>query len=198
MSYRVAKIVGAHGLKGEAKLFLFTNSPQDRFYVGAEFSSSIEGKTFIIKSLRVINGHYSPVFEGYESRSELETLFGTELFSDDSLTDEDNFSYEISDLIGLEVYGTNSGDKVSSGAGTDLFGTDSGDKVSSGAGTDLQGAGSLIGKVSAVINGPGQDLLELKLDGYSEKVLLPFVEQFVPNVDLKQGFIQIDPPAGLF
>lgn len=54
----------------------------------------------------------------------------------------------------------------------------------------------VIGKVTEVIHLPAQDLLSVtKSDG--TEVLIPFVKQIVPQVDIRQGRIVITPPPGL-
>ncbi|WP_226782863.1 ribosome maturation factor RimM [Oceaniglobus trochenteri] len=57
--------------------------------------------------------------------------------------------------------------------------------------------GALIGKVQSVQNHGAADLLELKLPGVAETVLLPFTLANVPTVDLGAGRIVADPPEGL-
>jgi 16S rRNA processing protein RimM len=53
------------------------------------------------------------------------------------------------------------------------------------------------GTVTEVVHLPGQDLLAvLMLNG--DEVLVPFVAQIVPQVDLVGRRVHIDPPAGLF
>ena len=56
--------------------------------------------------------------------------------------------------------------------------------------------GSLVGVVAEVVHLPAQDLLAVRREGRSE-VLVPFVEQIVPDVDLEARRIVIDPPGGL-
>jgi len=54
---------------------------------------------------------------------------------------------------------------------------------------------TLVGTVSDLISG-GNDLLEItRPDG--RKLLIPFVEQIVPEVHQKQGWLLITPPPGL-
>lgn len=66
---------------------------------------------------------------------------------------------------------------------------------------DLVGAAAFVGElrigtVSAVTPGAAQDLLHITL-GSGAEVLVPFVEQIVPEVDLEAGRIVLDPPPGL-
>jgi 16S rRNA processing protein RimM len=55
---------------------------------------------------------------------------------------------------------------------------------------------SEIGKVKEVIHLPSQDLLAVTVADGSE-ILIPFVIEIVPTVDVSGGFISIDPPRGL-
>ena len=57
--------------------------------------------------------------------------------------------------------------------------------------------GTLLGRVSNVLNHGASDLLEVKPD-LGESVLLPFTIAAVPTVDLTAGRIVADPPEGLF
>jgi 16S rRNA processing protein RimM len=53
--------------------------------------------------------------------------------------------------------------------------------------------GEVFGEVTDVINLPGQDLLVIKTE--SSEALIPFVNQLVPIVDVKNKKITVIPPA---
>ena len=56
--------------------------------------------------------------------------------------------------------------------------------------------GEQVGVITEMRTGTAQDLLVFKgNDG--EEVFLPFVEEFVPEIDLEAGTMTITPPAGL-
>lgn len=55
--------------------------------------------------------------------------------------------------------------------------------------------GAACGVVTEVIHTPGGDLLALRVD--DREVLVPFVRQFVPTVDVPGGRVVVDPPPGL-
>jgi 16S rRNA processing protein RimM len=57
--------------------------------------------------------------------------------------------------------------------------------------------GQEVGKVAALNTLPAQDLLVVTAAN-GDEVLVPFVEQIVPEVDVEAGFIRVTPPAGLF
>jgi 16S rRNA processing protein RimM len=56
--------------------------------------------------------------------------------------------------------------------------------------------GSLVGVIGEVIHLPSQDLLSVKREGDTE-VLVPFVMEFVPEIDLNSKTVTITPPPGL-
>jgi 16S rRNA processing protein RimM len=56
--------------------------------------------------------------------------------------------------------------------------------------------GSVIGVIGEVIHLPSQDLLSVKREGDTE-VLIPFVMEFVPEIDLETKTVTITPPPGL-
>lgn len=67
----------------------------------------------------------------------------------------------------------------------------------------LQETGEPVGTVNDIYRA-GNDLLEVTLmatgEGSADQprtVLIPFVEAIVPVVDIKQGRVEITPPAGL-
>jgi 16S rRNA processing protein RimM len=57
-------------------------------------------------------------------------------------------------------------------------------------------AGTAVGVVDDVVHLPGQDLLSVRREGGRE-VLVPFVAELVPDIDLDAGRVVIDPPPGL-
>jgi 16S rRNA processing protein RimM len=57
--------------------------------------------------------------------------------------------------------------------------------------------GMALGTVTAVHNHGATDLLELRVPGASDTVLLPFTHAAVPTVDLAARRIVADPPTGL-
>jgi 16S rRNA processing protein RimM len=56
--------------------------------------------------------------------------------------------------------------------------------------------GQEVGEVVRVDHLPAQDLLVIRQA--DREVLLPFVREFVPTVDLTNGKLEITPPGGLF
>lgn len=61
----------------------------------------------------------------------------------------------------------------------------------------LDTGGTVLGIVHTVQNHGATDLLEIKVPGLSDTILLPFTKEVVPTVDLAAGRIIADPPEGL-
>jgi len=57
-------------------------------------------------------------------------------------------------------------------------------------------AGKDMGEIEDILNLPGQDLLVIRSG--DREILLPFILDFVPVVDLENRSITISPPSGLF
>ena len=62
---------------------------------------------------------------------------------------------------------------------------------------DLTRDEARIGTVKALIQGSAQDLLEITPEKGGRAVLIPFVEEIVPEVDLDRGLVLVTPPPGL-
>jgi 16S rRNA processing protein RimM len=56
--------------------------------------------------------------------------------------------------------------------------------------------GTEVGELTEMLHLPGQDLLVVRR-GDGGETLVPFLAQFVPEVDLEGGRVVIDPPSGL-
>lgn len=61
----------------------------------------------------------------------------------------------------------------------------------------LDTGGNTVGRVHAVFDHGAGDLLEIHGPGLKNGLLLPFTREAVPTVDIAQGRVIIDPPAGL-
>lgn len=58
--------------------------------------------------------------------------------------------------------------------------------------------GAFLGEVVSVQNHGASDLLEVRVQGQRDTVLLPFTRSAVPTVDLSQRCLVADPPDGVF
>lgn len=161
----VAKIGAAHGVRGEVKLFAFTDDPLALGDLGP-LEDEAGKQSFRIVSLRPAAGHLVARLEGVADRNAAERLTNRLLYVErDRLPATAANSFYHADLVGLRVETTD---------------------------------GEKLGIIVSVHNFGAGDLLEIAPAKGGASVMLPFVERFVPVVDLAGGRIVADPPAGLF
>ncbi|MEY2826281.1 MAG: ribosome maturation factor RimM [Actinomycetota bacterium] len=166
---RVGRLLKAHGLKGAIKLELYTDSPNERFVPGSEFELQVpESSPWFGKSVKVKELRWY-------NQAPVVFLEGVEdrtgaesLIKAILLVDQD-----------IEVEPTDD-------AWYDL----------QLVGLKVFRDGNEIGKVVRVDHLPAQDILAIQTA--DQEVLLPFAKALVPEVNVKEGFIKITPPGGLF
>jgi 16S rRNA processing protein RimM len=101
----LARVTGAHGLKGEVKIATFTADPEDVAAYGP-LSNADGSVTVEIVSFRPTGGAVIARLRGVADRDAAERLRGTELFVSRSVlppADADDGEYYHSDLIGLSA-----------------------------------------------------------------------------------------------
>jgi 16S rRNA processing protein RimM len=167
MDVVAGRIAKAHGIRGELAVDVRTDSPEERFKVGAVITTKLRDgskRELTIAAAREHSGRLLVRFEEVLTRDVAETLRGALLLVDtDALPptgDPDEF-YD-HELAGLRA---------------ELL------------------DGTLVGKVVEVVHSPAGELLELDVDG--REVLVPFVRVIVPTVDVAGGRVVLDPPEGL-
>lgn len=102
MELLVAVVGPVHALKGEVALDLRTDSPQERFFEGAQFDTASNG-VLTVESIRVHKGRMLVKFEEVQDRTGAEALRGARLLIDaDDVLDEDDAWYP-HELTGLKV-----------------------------------------------------------------------------------------------
>ncbi|MCI9887216.1 ribosome maturation factor RimM [Micrococcales bacterium 31B] len=159
----------AHGLRGEVSVILRTDSPEDRFVRGTQFTNSLANPaTLTVVKARVASERWYVQFKEVTDRTGAESLNGGILTLEVDLEDEneaDPDAWYPEQLEGLEVVTT---------------------------------SGQRLGTVTGVESYPAQDLLVIDEPGNPEPVLLPLVERLVPEVDIDGGRVVVSPPGGLF
>jgi 16S rRNA processing protein RimM len=167
MDVVVGRIAKAHGIRGELAVDVRTDSPEERFRIGAAVTTKLrDGSTreLTIAAAREHSGRLLVRFEQVLTRDVAETLRGALLLADTETLpptgDPDEF-YD-HELAGLRA--------------------------------ELAD-GTVVGKVAEVVHSPGGELLELDVDG--REVLVPFVRAIVPTGDVAGGRVVLDPPEGL-
>lgn len=174
---RVCRIGRAQGLKGEVNVYAYTDEPDRRFSPGSRLQTE-DGRFFTVVSSRRFKQRWIVRFKGVEDRNASEAMNGIELYVQadpaDELEQEDAWYPE--DLIGLEVRM----------APDNSLGEPS---------------GRVVGQVSDVLDGVAQQQLQIRMtakeDDEESEGLIPFVEALVPQVDIENGYVAIDPPGGL-
>ena len=173
---RVCRIGRAQGLKGEVTVQVFTDEPDYRFEPGCVLYSRDGEQEFEVAHSRTFKNRWIIHFEGVDDRDAAEALNGTVLYGEaddpEDMLEED--AWYPKDLVGLEARFAD---------GNTLGAPD----------------GQTVGKVVDVIEG-AQYLLKIRLAKPVEgetSTLVPFVDQLVPDIDLEDGYLTLDPPGGL-
>lgn len=199
---RVCRIGRAQGLKGEVTVRSFTDEPELRFAPGSVLYTKDGKHTYTIARSRTFKDRWILHFQGVNNRDDSEALNGLELYveADDPEEMAEEDAWYPKDLIGLVA-------RIADNPAN---------------GIDTAKAGQVIGKVVDVIDGPAQSLLKIRLttpvieqkDGSfvpastsgtdtdsNNKViktaLVPFVDELVPDIDLDERYLTLDPPVGL-
>lgn len=173
---RVCRIGRAQGLKGEVTVQVFTDEPDYRFEPGSVLYTRDGEQEFEVAHSRTFKNRWIIHFEGVDDRDAAEALNGTVLYGEaddpENMLEED--AWYPKDLVGLEARFAD---------GNTLGAPD----------------GQTVGKVVDVIEG-AQYLLKIRLAKPVEgetSTLVPFVDQLVPDIDLEDGYLTLDPPGGL-
>ena len=167
---RVGRLLKAHGLKGAIKLELYTDSPETRFKKGAVLELQVpEASPWHGKTVTV---------------SELRWYSTMPVLFLEGITDRTQAESLVRAILLVEIDQNETTDEPDAWYDHQLIGL------------AVYRDGSEIGKVLRVEHLPAQDLLVI--NHRDSEVMLPFVSQFVPLVDVKSGRLEITPPGGLF
>lgn len=173
---RVCRIGKAQGLKGEVTVQIFTDEPYERFEPGNILCTANGEREFVIENARTFKNRWILLFEESQNRNDAEALNGTELYvhAEDAQELAAENAWYIKDLVGLQARLCEE--------------------------NQLGLTPKVIGKVVDVLDG-AQSLLKIRLDHpideENKTALVPFVEAIVPEVDVANGYLTIDPPGGL-
>jgi 16S rRNA processing protein RimM len=196
----IGTIVSPQGLKGEVKVTSISDFPERFEKSGKRWLQSPKGEP--PQEIELIKGRDIPGKEnvyilqlaGIENREQAENLRGFKLFvqkSDRPILDSDE--YHVSDLLDLEVYNQINNENI--GIVTDIFWA--GNEV-----LEVTLHQQPIPKEEKTI-----DLSKISRISKRHKVkqkthktatvLIPFVKEIVPVIDLVEKRIEINPPLGL-
>ncbi len=160
----------AHGLKGEVSLMVRTDIPEERLVRGAEFD--VDGPEGVPTRLTLTSTR-TQQGRWYVKFAEIHNRTEAESLRGADLTleldREEEFEEDPDAWYPEEL------------KGLEVRTED----------------GRVLGTVTGLDHYPAQDLLIVRgADG--RRVMLPFVEELVPEVDIDNGFVLANPPGGLF
>lgn len=173
---RVCRIGKAQGLKGEVTVQVFTDEPYERFKPGTHLYTQDESRELVVENARTFKNRWILLFEESLNRNDAEALNGLELYipAENAENLAQHNAWYIKDLVGLEARLCEN--------------------------SQLGQPEQVIGKVVDVLDG-AQSLLKIRLvnpiDEDNKTALVPFVEALVPEIDIKDQYLTINPPGGL-
>jgi len=166
---RVARLVKAHGLKGGMKLELYTDAPELRFTPGAVFKVQVPtDSAWFGKTIRLLSIR--------EINSHPVAFF-------EGVEERSVAETLVKAILWVEHDPTQAPPEKDAWFDHQLVGM------------TVVRDGAKVGVVVRVEHFPAQDLLVIDREG--TEVLVPFVQAFVPEVDLEKAVITITPPGGL-
>ena len=167
---RVGRLVKAHGLKGALKLELYTDSPDQRFRAGQELELQVpETSEWFGKTVKV---------------AELRFYNQSPVLFLEGIQDRSQAETLVKAILLIETDLEQLPEDPEAWYDHQLVGLNA-----------LVGE-EVVGKVIRVDHLPAQDLLAIETS--NGEVLVPFVKQIVPSVDIKKGQVVLTPPTGLF
>jgi 16S rRNA processing protein RimM len=167
---RVGRLVKAHGLKGAIKLELYTDSPDQRFKSGQILELQVpETSEWFGKTVKV---------------AELRFYNQSPVLFLEGIENRSQAETLIKAILLIEIDLDKLPEEPEAWYDHQLLGL------------EALVENTVVGKVIRVDHLPAQDLLAIETT--TGEVLVPFVKQIVPTVDISKGQIILDPPAGLF
>lgn len=190
MKLTVGVIGRASGVRGEVRVALHTDDPGSRFAPGTVLLTSRKTPaTLTVNRARMSGKHFVVSFQEIPDRNGAETLSGTKLYIE---TDAPALCTEAVDSPEPGTADTQTANYLEQSESDEGFYRH---ELVGLRAVDL--AGKTLGTVSDLLLAPAQDLLEVTTAG-GEKILVPFVYEIVPDVDLDSQVVTMDPPGGLF
>jgi len=163
----VARVVKAHGIRGEICMDSHADSPQ-LFALGVTLylARGERGRPapYVVRDLRAAGGRLLVSFEGVSDRDAAESLRGAEVLAPESaLPPPDEGEVYLHRLIGARV---------------------------------VLADGAEVGVFESILETPGQLTWVIRAKGGAE-ILFPAVPAFILDIDAGVGLVRIDPPPGL-
>ena len=167
MELLIGKVAKSHGVRGEVAVEVLTDEPELRYAVGEVLHGKQAGKERDL-TIKTVRPHQQRLLVSFEEVPDRTAA--------DSLRGMQFFAQPLErDEDSEEFYDH------------ELIGL----KVRRGG----EEIGEEIGEVIGVMDTPNRKILEVAYEG--REVLVPFVMDIVPVVDLEAGYLEITPPEGL-
>ncbi|MEU5695526.1 ribosome maturation factor RimM [Actinosynnema sp. NPDC020468] len=167
MDVVVGRVAKAHGISGELAVDVRTDSPETRFALGSVLNAKLRDGTSRDLTVTAAREHSGRLLVRFE---EVVTRDVAET------------------LRGTLLFGSTD-DLPPTGDPDEFY-----DHELEGLSAQLLD-GTEIGTVKEIVHGPGGELLVVRREG--GELLVPFVRQIVPTVDVAGGRVVLDPPEGL-
>ena len=167
---RVARLVKAHGLKGGLKLEVYTDDPELRFTPGNEFTLQVPQD--------------SPWFGKKITLTSVREVNSSPVAFFEGVEVRTAAESLVKAILWVEHDPSTRPTESDAWFDHELVGL------------RVVREGVTVGNVARVEHFPAQDLLVVATA--DSEVLLPFVKDFVPEVNIEAGVVEITPPGGLF
>lgn len=160
----IGRVGRAHGVRGEVSVDLRTDEPDRRFRIGAELrlSPAKPVASLTVSAVRPHSGRLLVSFQQVRDRTAAERLRGAMLCID---VDNSERPEDPEEFYDHQLVGLT--------------------VRPSGAGTPAD-----LGTVEGVLHLPAHDVLAVRL-GDGREVLVPFVTDMVPVVDVESGYVEV-------
>lgn len=161
----VGAIAGAQGVNGAVRIKPFTDAPEDVAAYGP-VADEAGNRRFELDIREVRGGLVIARLDGVSDRNAAEALKGLRLYvARDALPAPDEDEFYHADLLGLRVV------------------------------MDERPEGDDVGTVRAIIPAGATEVLEIDRGPGQETLLVPFTNAAVPEINVKAGWLRIDPPG---
>ncbi|SDG34860.1 16S rRNA processing protein RimM [Lentzea fradiae] len=167
MDVVVGRVAKAHGITGELAVDVRTDSPEMRFAIGATMRAKLRDGTSRSLTVSAARPHAGRLLVRFE----------------------EVVTRDVAETLRGTVLLGSTDDLPPTGDPDEFY-----DHELEGLAAELAD-GTKVGTVKEVVHGPGGELLVVVMDG--REVLVPFVREIVPTVDVRGGRVVLDPPEGL-
>ncbi|KXG43683.1 ribosome maturation factor RimM [Tepidibacillus decaturensis] len=167
--FKIGQIVNTFGIKGELKIYLHTDFPDERFKKGNQIFIGSENhpnqQSAKIQSAKPYKNLYLVKLEGYDNINQVEKYKGLYMWiSKEQQHDLEEGEFYFHQIIGCKVYSTD---------------------------------GEEIGTVTEILSPGANDVWVVKDATSKKEILIPYVELIVKEVNVNEKKIIIEPIEGL-